>query len=222
MIVKNIMNKKEKIILTGMFVFLFSINLYPEVIIIIISDVDKYLVLRFGLKKYIFSLITGMASGAFLAYSFTILSKKIAFFLLDIFTSLKENNSHIDISSAYTLRVGKKIDKLKEMSLTISIYYLFSHLLFQNNEVLLALSSILFIYFFVLSTKGFLVEYRVQTGLFGTNRTEARELIDFIIKNSDNLDFTDSNGNLRRALLPEAKDAAEERIPGTLGEGAPA
>jgi hypothetical protein len=62
----------------------------------------------------------------------------------------------------------------------------------------------------------------VYKGLFGTNRTEARELIDFIIKNSDNLDFTDSNGNLRRALLPEAKDAAEERIPGILGEEAPA
>ncbi|MCW5206390.1 hypothetical protein VU08_05610, partial [Desulfobulbus sp. F5] len=57
-------------------------------------------------------------------------------------------------------------------------------------------------------------------GLFGTNRTEARELIDFIIKNSENLDFTDSNGNLRRALLPEAKDATEELIPGTLGEEA--
>jgi hypothetical protein len=68
--------------------------------------------------------------------------------------------------------------------------------------------------------KEFLLTYRIQKGLFGTNRTEARELIDFIIKNSDNLDFTDSNGNLRRALLPEAKDAAEERIPGIWGEEA--
>uniref|UniRef100_UPI004057006B hypothetical protein n=1 Tax=Candidatus Electronema sp. TaxID=2698783 RepID=UPI004057006B len=72
----------------------------------------------------------------------------------------------------------------------------------------------------LLIARELLAEYRIRKGLFGTNRTEARELIDFIIKNSDNLDFTDSNGNLRRALLPEAKDAAEELIPGTFGEEA--
>ncbi|MGX9726058.1 MAG: hypothetical protein ACTFAK_01685 [Candidatus Electronema sp. VV] len=76
------------------------------------------------------------------------------------------------------------------------------------------------VFLIILTVKELLTKYRIRKGLFGTNRAEARELIDFIIKNSDNLDFTDSNGNLRRALLPEEKDAVEEHIPGTLGEEA--
>lgn len=214
------MSKKEKIILTGIFI-LFLINFYPEVINKIISDSDKYISLRFGFQKGIFIVMSGITLGIFLSYLFTILSEKIAYFLFSIFPSLK-NDHYIYISIIYISKLNKKIGKLKEVILTISIYYLLSYLLTQNNKTFFGLFLILFIFVFVLRIKEFVVEYRVQTGLFGTNRTEARELIDFIIKNSDNLDFTDSNGNLRRALLPEAKDTAEEGIPGTLGEEAPA
>jgi hypothetical protein len=55
----------------------------------------------------------------------------------------------------------------------------------------------------LLVLKEAVVEYRIRNGLFGTTRSEARELIDFIVENSDDIDFTDSNGNLRKALLPE-------------------
>lgn len=63
----------------------------------------------------------------------------------------------------------------------------------------------------LLALKEAVVEYRIRSGLFGTTRSEARELIDFIVKNSDDIDFTDSNGNLRKALLPE--DVAKRNEP---------
>ncbi|CAK8719089.1 hypothetical protein GKODMF_10655 [Candidatus Electrothrix gigas] len=65
-----------------------------------------------------------------------------------------------------------------------------------------------------------LVEYRIRKGFFGTNRTEAKALIEFIIKNSEDIDFTDSNGNIRRVLLPKAElNPAKQPLP-TFGEEA--
>lgn len=55
----------------------------------------------------------------------------------------------------------------------------------------------------LLVLKEAVVEYRIRNGLFGSTRSEARDLIDFLVKNSDDIDFTDSNGNLRKSLLPE-------------------
>jgi hypothetical protein len=130
--------------------------------------------------------------------------------------------------------------KVKEKRLSIEYIHFLIAKSKKNKSIILISICILFVVNFIyqivllhaifilsflllfISAKEKLIEYRIRKGLFGTNRTEARELIDFIIKNSDNLDFTDSNGNLRRALLPEAADAAEERIPGILGEEAPA
>ncbi|MCI5194402.1 MAG: hypothetical protein D3915_14955 [Candidatus Electrothrix sp. AU1_5] len=70
----------------------------------------------------------------------------------------------------------------------------------------------------LLIAKEQVMEYRIRKGLFGTNRTEAKALIEFIIKNSDDIDFTDSNGNLRRALLPEAEPTTAEQPLPTFGE----
>ncbi len=132
-------------------------------------------------------------------------------------------------------RKSEQLSITTEKNAPLSIEYI-QHITVKNEKIKIALAFIVGLFFviklhilsFALScfiaivlTKEQLIKYRIKKGLFGTNRTEARELLDFIIKNSDNLDFTDSNGNLRRALLPEAKDAAEEHIPGTLGEEAP-
>lgn len=119
----------------------------------------------------------------------------------------------------------KQLRKNTNFVILITLGYIFCIFFFKKIIIYLSLKYIaLFILGFnlLLVKKELLIKYRIHKGLFGTNHTEARELINFIIKNSDNLDFTDSNGNLRRALLPEAKDAAEEHIPGTLGEEAPA
>lgn len=78
--------------------------------------------------------------------------------------------------------------------------------------VKLALVSLLF--WILIKAKELLVAYRIQKGLFGTNRTEARDLINFIVENSSDIDFTDSGGKLRRALLPE-ESKARDPAPGT-------
>lgn len=74
----------------------------------------------------------------------------------------------------------------------------------------------------LLIAKELLMEYRIRKGLFGTNRTEAKALIEFIIKNSKNIDFNDSNGNLRRALLPKAEPVTVEHPLPAFGEEASA
>jgi hypothetical protein len=59
-------------------------------------------------------------------------------------------------------------------------------------------------------------EYRVAKGQFGNNEREAREIIDFIIKESDNIDFTDG-GKLKQILsesdLEEIQEMARQPLP---------
>ena len=68
---------------------------------------------------------------------------------------------------------------------------------------LLNLAAISIAFLGLIALKELLIAYRIRKGLFGTNRTEARNLINFIVKNSSDIDFTDSDGKLRRVLLPE-------------------
>ncbi len=133
-------------------------------------------------------------------------------FIVTSRTTVDDKSKYISLMFFRDNRIENR--KIKYLLLCFSVIFFMKH----NYEAFF----LMLVFLISLVLKEQLLGYRVRKGLFGTNRTEARELIDFIIKNSDNLDFTDSNGNLRRALLPEAKDAAEERIPGTLGEGTPA
>jgi hypothetical protein len=50
--------------------------------------------------------------------------------------------------------------------------------------------------------------FRVRKGYFGTNSAEAREMIKFLIAHSENIDFNDPNGGLRRALSAELSESA--------------
>ena len=129
------------------------------------------------------------------------------------------NSKEVKFISLIFLRFNKKNYRIIKLLFPIFLATtLVMSSKYEKYSIIIFLT--LFIFLLSLYIKEQLLEYRISKGLFGTNYTEARELIDFIIKNSDNLDLTDSNGNLRRALLPEAKDAAEELIPGTLGEEA--
>ncbi len=142
-------------------------------------------------------------------------------YVLRVINTLQQSSGNLALSFSYFFELKNVDRKLKLILLLFIVVYSFVSWKSQQ-ENLIRFSFIMCIFMIILIVKESLIEYRIRKGLFSTNRTEARELIDFIIKNSDNLDFTDSNGNLRRALLPEAKDATEERIPGTLGEEAPA
>ena len=214
------MDKKVKIILAGIVIFCFLVKYNPLFIIKVLNEIDSYLFLAFGIKKGVFPAIAGLASGFIMSHLSLFVSEKIAYFLISLSDVLILESDIICIS--YISKLKERSEKLKEVILILSGYFFFFSMFVQSGRVFFDLFFLLFLLFLILTIKEFFIEYRIQTGLFGTNRTEARELIDFIIKNSDNLDFTDSNGNLRRALLPEAKDTAEEHIPGTLGEEAPA
>ncbi len=133
-----------------------------------------------------------------------------------ITTEEKNKYKYITLFFFHLVKIDNKKNKFSLLVFSIILIIFQFYLKIYNYNIFIP-----FIFLIILiAIKEQLLEYRIRKGLFGTNRTEARELIDFIIKNSDNLDFTDSNGNLRRALLPEAKDTAEEHIPGTLGEEA--
>jgi len=53
------------------------------------------------------------------------------------------------------------------------------------------------------------VEYRIRNGLFGSNAQEAKAMIEFMVRNAEDIDFTDGNGKLREVLMPSAKNIAE-------------
>ena len=168
--------------------------------------------------KSLFSNI-GIISGVISIASVTISSFYKEEIILFFKRSKKNKIDNIAISLTY-INFIKKNNLSIAMVTSVCILCIFSlrEMLHQSRYIYIFTVIVVFNLFLI--EKIIITEYRIRKGLFGTNRTEARELIDFIIKNSDNLDFTDSNGNLRRALLPEAKDAVEEHIPGTLGEEA--
>ena len=46
------------------------------------------------------------------------------------------------------------------------------------------------------------LEFRIKNGLFGSNAYEARPMINFLLENAVDIDFTDGSGKPKRALLP--------------------
>ena len=56
--------------------------------------------------------------------------------------------------------------------------------------------------FILLNLESFLFDYRIRKGWYGTNETEAREIVKFILDNSDNIDFTDG-GSTKSVINPE-------------------
>jgi hypothetical protein len=70
---------------------------------------------------------------------------------------------------------------------------------------------------FLLLIKDAVLHYRVTHGLFGTNAYEARMMIDFLLENADKTDFTDGNGKLKPAFLPEQLREDHIRGEGEVG-----
>ena len=127
----------------------------------------------------------------------------------------------IALTLIYLRQTNNDNRKLKTiLSLCTGIFFSLGWKYSQINlsmiaTMLLGLISLLII-------KEQLQEYRIRKGLFGTNRTEARALIEFIIKNSEDIDFTDSNGKLRCTLLPETEPTTAEQALPAFGEEATA
>lgn len=91
------------------------------------------------------------------------------------------------------------------------IYSLIVIHLFKNQDVVTIDLSIVILASLLLFRLR-CIEKRVISGVFGSNEEEAKELIKFILAHSEDVDFTDGNGNPRRGFLPE-KIVALELLP---------
>ncbi|MCI5158992.1 MAG: hypothetical protein D3906_11275 [Candidatus Electrothrix sp. AUS1_2] len=143
------------------------------------------------------------------------------FFIWYIFNPKPKVTKKTSLSIVYFQYLKRKNLKIKIVLFLCTGIFLGLNWKFPQTN----LSIILFLLLALpclLIVKELLIAYRIKKGRFGTNRTEAKALIEFIIKNSDDIDFTDSNGNLRRALFPEAKPASTEQPLPAFGEEASA
>lgn len=81
--------------------------------------------------------------------------------------------------------------------LLASLFFpLIANLISQTTQTIIS------IYIIVLTISHLSFEYRVALGLFGNNEREAREIIQFLIQESENIDFTDG-GKAKKILSEE-------------------
>lgn len=119
--------------------------------------------------------------------------KEIAISLTYLF-NLKERNYLTKISLVFF-----------SVALALLDYYL--------PWILLNYSIICIVTLALIIIKELIVEFRIKKGWFGTNKIEAKALIEFLISNSDDIDFTDGNGKLKRVLFPESTPSKEVAKP---------
>lgn len=129
---------------------------------------------------------------------------------------LKKNYPTLSIVGIMRNRKKKsKYNSIYFISL-IGIFYLVSSNFLGFNLSIIFL-FILFIFIIIISLELFIFNYRVNQGWYGSSESEAREIIDFIIKNSEDIDFTDGN-RPKSIIKPEdIKQVVEElgiHIPG--------
>lgn len=91
------------------------------------------------------------------------------------------------------------------------IFTIVRYVLDINNLVVLLYAPI--ITFCLISMKDIIVEYRIKKGLFGNNQYEARAFIEFLVEHSENIDFSDGSGNVRRALNEVTSDLKSAAAP---------
>lgn len=89
---------------------------------------------------------------------------------------------------------------------------LFTFELFEDglNYYNLAFYSLIFAYGLILFLDGYLLVYRVKRGFYGNNELEARELIAYILRNSDK--FDDGEGHRRIFDPAEPESTLAEKI----------
>ncbi|OCY31908.1 hypothetical protein BFR75_08585 [Acinetobacter pittii] len=144
-------------------------------------------------------------------YFFKIMKKQILLFvsinndlnkLLKLSVNKKATVKEIAISLTYLFYVKKK-NNLTKIILILCGLTLGLLNTYYSEWHLLKFSIICITTWGLIILKEAIVEFRIRKGWFGTNKFEAKALIDFLIKNSDDIDFTDGNGKLKRTLFPD-------------------
>lgn len=125
---------------------------------------------------------------------------KIKTFLAASSVNKKQNSKNMALSLIYLMHMRRK-DSIVKMVLSFFGVLAAS---FQIKWPEMALLSIAFASTGVLALivlKEFVVEFRIRKGYFGNNRSEAKAVINFMRENSDDIDFHDDSGNLKKALF---------------------
>ena len=109
----------------------------------------------------------------------------------------------VALSVTYVNRVLIRDSTLAWFLIAVSACYWVASIFLHWLQTALLLFPVLVIV--LLIARSVLLQYRIKNGLFGTSEHEAREIIGFILNNSNTIDFTDGDGKLRKALLPEVE-----------------
>jgi hypothetical protein len=115
---------------------------------------------------------------------------------------IKEKYPNLSIVGIMSLKRKKRnFLAITFLVLALMIYcllpYLFGYSI-NNMAVMIMSAGILLV-----TLKEQIVSYRVKKGIFGQNESEAREIIRFILNNSDNIDFAD--GRKSEKLISESE-----------------
>ncbi len=132
---------------------------------------------------------------------------------------IKKSNSAREeaISFAY-LRHTKKRNAGPKLALIVAALLFFGVSIGIHDPSLQALSFFTAGTWILITLKEMAIEYRIGCGYFGTNQTEAREILRFIVDRSEDIDFNDSNGKPRCALEPERRsENTRQSIPSGRG-----
>ena len=82
--------------------------------------------------------------------------------------------------------------------------------LFKEIPMEVLLISTTMVFFILLN--GFIVNYRIQKGYYGSSDHEAREILDFILRNSDDL-----GGSGKSEVFPKRENERTKIVEGVLG-----
>lgn len=85
-------------------------------------------------------------------------------------------------------------------------------------DILMYADSIMLFYCFCLIVRSYFISFRISEGLYGTNANEAKELLKFILKHSDDIDFKDKEGGLKDIFKKEDFINIIPDTEGNLGE----
>jgi hypothetical protein len=123
------------------------------------------------------------------------------------------NSRKIALSLTYFSHLRRQHVYSKLTLLSVALCAVGLGLILENTQSL-SLAGISLASLALLIIKEFVVGYRVSKGFFGSTESEARDLVQFIMENANEIDFTDGDGKRRPPLVTEPQQSV-------IGEPAP-
>jgi hypothetical protein len=112
-----------------------------------------------------------------------------------------QNRRQLASSVLYLSKLRRSMVWVHLMVLAVTFLYVFgAEVMGATPNVCLVIVCLVLLILLILRDS--LIRYRIERGYFGQNKNEARQLISFILKNTEKIDFTDSSGKPMKALLP--------------------